>query len=79
MEVLYQKLLNLKDKGVIEIDPRLPDQLTSEATKHRTTKYHSSLPKRLQQAAKNLRTNNDIIVRKADKSQSYVIMNKHNY
>ena len=79
MEVLYQKLLNLRDKGVIEIDPRLPDQLTSEATKHRTTKYHSSLPKRLQQAAKNLRTNNDIIVRKADKSQSYVIMNKYDY
>ena len=79
IEALYQKLLSLKEKGIIEIDPRLPDQLTSEATKHRTSKYHSTIPNRLRLAAKNLKSNQNIVIKKADKSQSYVIMNKDDY
>ena len=79
IEALYQNLLRLEEQNKIEIDPRLPDQLTSEATKHRNVPNHNSLPSHLRQAAKSLRQNKDIVIKRADKSQTYVIMDKEDY
>ena len=79
LEVLYQNLLQLEKKGTISVKPELADQLRSEGTKHRNTKFKSLLTPALKNAAKNLKNNSDIVIRKADKSSTYVVMNKNEY
>ena len=79
IEVLYQNLLNLESKKVITIDPNLADQLRNESTKHRNVKRKTLLTPKLKAAAKTLRENTDIIIRKADKSSMYVILDKEEY
>ena len=76
LEVLYQNLLQLEKKGTISVKPELADQLRSEGTKHRNTKFKSLLTPALKNAAKNLKNNIDIVIRKADRSSAYVVMNK---
>ena len=79
LETLYQSLLQLESKGTISVKPELAIQLRSESTKHRNTKYCSIITPALRDAARNLKTNKDIVIRKADKSSIYVIMNKAEY
>ena len=79
LESLYQNLLQLEPKKMISLKPELADQLRNESTKHRNTKYKSIITQTLREAAHNLRNNNDIAIRKADKSATYVILNKNEY
>ena len=79
IEILYQKLLDLKSKNQIDLKPELEERLRSEGTKHRNPRHNSILTRSLKEAAKNLKNNNDIVIRKADKSSVYVIMNKSEY
>ena len=79
LEALYNNLLNLENKKVIKVHSRLGDLLTSEATKHRNPKYVPSIPHNLREAAKSLRSNEDIVIRKADKSQMYVLLDRKEY
>ena len=79
IETLYQSLLHLEEKKEISIKQELADQLRSESTKHRNTKHHSILTPPLREAAHTLKNNNDIVIRKADKSSVYVILNKNEY
>ena len=79
LEILYQNLVQLEARNVISLKPELTDQLRSEGTKHRNPKYTSVLTPSLRNAAKSLKNNNDIMIRKADKSSTYVIMNKQEY
>ena len=79
LELLYENILKLQDKGKVTVHNNLADQLRAESTKHRNTQNHSVLTAKLKQAAKRLQSNNDIVIRRADKSASYVILDKSDY
>lgn len=79
MEILYENLIQLEKESKISIEPTLPDQLASEANKHRNTKHKPTIPKSLRTAAFNLKNCPDIVIKKADKSSTYVILNKKDY
>ena len=51
----------------------------AEATKDRNQQKKSSLPPHLWQAAKELRENKEVVIRRADKSQIFVILDSHDY
>ena len=79
IESLYQSLLRLEGENAILIKPELADQLRCESTKHRNTQYTSVLTPALRAAANKLKNNKDIVIRKADKSSVYVILNRNEY
>ena len=79
LEILYDNLLKLEQTNKISIDPGLQEQLAAEGTKHRNTYHHSVLTPQLKTAATQLRTNDHIVIRRADKSSIYVILNKDDY
>ena len=79
LEILYQNLLALETKNAITIKPEIVEQLKCESTKHRNTKHNSILTKPLLNAAKALKNNDNIVIRKADKSSTYVILNTEDY
>ena len=79
LEILYQNLQKLETKNEITIKPEIVEQLKCESTKHRNTKHNSILTKPLLNAAKSLKNNENIVIRKADKSSTYVILNKKDY
>ena len=79
LELLYQDICKLRQQNKITVNPDLREQLQAESTKNRGRFAKPSLPPRLKQAAKEIRENKDIIVRRADKAQVYVILNKADY
>ena len=80
LEVLYQNLLNIESKNLISLSTKLADQLRSESTKHRYKNNNNSiLTPQLKAAANHLKNNDKIVIRKADKSSMYVILNKEEY
>ena len=79
LEKLYYSLLNLHSKGEITINQTLTERLRAEGTKHRNLPNKEYIPPRLLEAAKSLRSNPNIVIRKADKSSNYVILNKTDY
>ena len=76
LEVLYKSILKLENDNKIIINPNLKEQLCAEGTKRRTCKRTRLLTPELQQAAKELRENEEIIIRKADKSNIFVNIRK---
>ena len=78
LEVLFQDALKLRAKNKIEIHPDFQDLLIAESTKNRS-RTSASLPPRLQRAARQLRENDNIVIRRADKSAVYVILDKEDY
>ena len=79
LEMLYNNLLTLQKADIIEINPNLKDQLRSESTKRRGKTNSSILTPKLKAAAKSLREDSTIVIRKADKSNMYVIMDRGEY
>ena len=79
LEILYQSLLKLEDQAKVTINPNLADQLKNEGTKNRYKKQNSILTPPLRRAATSLKNNDKIVLRKADKSSVYVILNKEEY
>ena len=79
IECLYQSLLKLQDDDKIEIHHNLPDELRRESNISRYKKSKPILNEKLDNAAKKLRENPNIVIRKADKSQIYVILYKEHY
>ena len=79
LEILYQSLLQLESKNAVRINPDLAEQLRCESTKHRNVKHTSILSKPLKDAAQRLKSNNEIVIRKADKSATYVILDRVDY
>ena len=79
LEVLYNSLLNLQKQNKVTISQGLQEQLMSEGTKHRHSYNKNQIPKHLIEASKKLRENKDIIIRRADKSSIYVILDKNDY
>ena len=67
----------LQKKNFVTVNPSLRDQLRSENTKRRNfgRQQKPILTKELRNAAKELKNDPDIVIRKADKSNMYVILN----
>ena len=63
------------------MNSRLNNLLTAESTKHRNPSNNSQevLTPKLRQAAANLKNNKAIIIRRADKASTYVILNRIDY
>lgn len=79
LELLYQRICKLKAENKITVNPDVQEQLRAESTKNRSGGSKSSLPARLHSAAKDLRNNKNIVVRKADKAQLFVVLSAEEY
>ncbi|XP_043222609.1 uncharacterized protein LOC122381900 [Amphibalanus amphitrite] len=79
VELLYEQICDRHRDGNIEVNPDIQEQLSAESTKTRGTNRSGILTPRLRQAAKQLKDNPDIIIRRADKSSTFVILNRADY
>lgn len=70
------QFLKLVDKKVSKITDSLKPQLVRESSKCRDPSYSSVLSKELQATARELKYDDDIIIRRADKTNSFVILNR---
>ena len=66
-------------QGTIHMNPNLKDLLHAEATKQRDFIKKLPLSKDLIQAVKSLKNHSDILVRRADKYNIFVVLNKTDY
>ena len=79
LEVLYQDVLKLQKEKKVEIHHTLKDRLVGESSKVRGRCKSKLISRALFKAAKELRDDDRIVIRKADKSSVYVILDKENY
>ena len=79
LELLYQDVISLRDQRKINVNPDIKEQLMSESTKNRSRPGRRSLSPRLLRAAKELKDDPNIQIRKADKSNTYVLLDKSEY
>ena len=79
LEVLYQDVLKLQKENKVEVHPSLRDRLVGESAKVRDRCKSKLLTRALFKAAKGLREDDRIAMRRADKSSAYVIMDKEHY
>ena len=79
IEKLFQNILDLNKRNKINVKENLPDLLRAEAIKHRNTNGKSVLTSELRKAANELKNNDAIVVRRADKASYYVILDKSDY
>ena len=79
LELLYQDICNLERREKISVNPDIKPQLLAESTKTRGHQTRPSLPLHLRKAAKELRDRTDIVVRRADKSQLFVVLDSLEY
>ena len=75
LEILYEQLLHLKNNDIVDIEPELQDRLKGAASWFYSKEHSSILTPELRAAAKSLRENPDIVIRRADKASSFVILN----
>ncbi|XP_076037506.1 uncharacterized protein LOC143022964 [Oratosquilla oratoria] len=78
LELLYRNLCNLRKEGKIQLNPDVKEQLQAESIKHRSFGSGPLLTAELQ-AAMELRENKDIVIRRADKTNLFVILNRSDY
>ena len=79
LELLYQDITRIEKDGKVVVSPDLRPQLLAEGTKRRGGGSSSILTPRLRAAAKSLREDDSIVIRKADKTAIYVILDKTEY
>ena len=82
IELLFQQVVELEKKKKVIIKPELKPQLLAEATKNRSNcrnKKHAILTPELREAARKLREDDSIVIRRADKTAIYVILDKKEY
>ena len=68
-----------KESYQVRVDPNLREKLLGESTKKRSNQNSKLLDKKLRKAAKELRDNENIVIRRADKSAIFVILDKDDY
>ena len=78
-EALIDRLLQLQNEGKVDVTHECIDELVGEAGRQRGNYSSRILTKELRDAAKELRSNQDIIVRRGDKAAVYVIMKRSEY
>ena len=69
----------MHNNNLIHIHTNLKDLLRSEAVKQRDYTHSGLIPKHLKAAARSLKTHPDIIVRRADKSNTFVVLDRETY
>ena len=80
LEILYEDILNLQTSKVADVNPNIKEELRAEGTRVRGGREPSKiLTPELRAAAKSLRENEGIVVRRADKSNGYVILDRDDY
>ena len=79
IEILFQNLADMERQGKIRMKNEIADSLRKEGNIIRSNNHSKLLTKKQREACKNLKNNNDIIIRKADKSNIYVILDKATY
>ena len=79
LELLYQNILRLEAKDSISVHPDLKGQLAGEGSRIRGNDCSRLLTKDLREAGKQLKDDPRIVVRRADKASSFVILNKEEY
>ena len=79
MEVLFDSIKKLENNNILTVNPNLKHLLKSESLKQRDYNNSHILSKELRAAARELKNHPDITVRKADKANAFVIVNKTDY
>ena len=79
LELLYENLLNLEKTKIVDLSPDLRYQLRAAGSKFKGRSESNLLTPELKRAAKSLRENPDIVIRRADKSNTFVILNRADY
>ncbi|XP_066988217.1 uncharacterized protein [Macrobrachium rosenbergii] len=79
IEKLIEDIQELEKGRKINISPNLIPELICESGRNRGSAKSKILSKELITAAQELRENKDIVIRKADKTAVYVIMDKTDY
>ena len=78
-EILIDRLLDLQTQQKVLLSPTVIHDLVGESGIDRNVYFSKIVDKRMREAAKSLRDDPSIIIRKADKSSVYVIMNRSQY
>ena len=79
LELLYQQICDHSQAGRINVNPDVQEQLLAEGTKRRGSNKSRLITPRLREAAKELRNNKNLIIRRADKSSVFVLLNRSEY
>ena len=79
LERLYQQILNHKLKGDLDIKDDLEIALLAESKKNTGNNFKPTLSKSKYDAIKQLKNNESVVLRKADKSRNYVILTRQDY
>ena len=79
LEILLEDLQKLQQKGEVALDNELPAALVSESAIQRGSSYSKIIRKEHIEAAKALRNNENISIRRADKAAIFVILPKEEY
>ena len=77
--ILFEDLCKLKDDGKVHLNSNIQQELQTESTRKRHVHNRGILTPALRNAAKELRNNDSIVIRRADKSAIYVILDKETY
>ena len=79
VEVLLDNVFKLENEGKVEVGDSLQHELIAEASKDRGPYRSRIFNKDLREAAKKLRENQGITVRRADKTAAYVLLPTETY
>ena len=74
LEILLDDIQNLASTGKVSVSPDLQSEIIREANVKRGQYNSAIMTPELRSAAKELRNNKDITIRKADKSSTFVIL-----
>ena len=79
LELLYEQICGYHKDGKLQVNPDIQEQLLAEGTRTRGTTKSSIITPRLREAATRLRENQNIVIRRADKSSIFVILDHSDY
>ena len=79
LELLYEQICDHNKAGRIQVNPDVQEQLLAEGTKQRGSDRSRIVTPRLREAARELRNNPDLIIRRADKSSVFVLLDRADY
>ena len=79
IETLIEDIFDLKKQGKIRTTDNLIPELIAEGGKKRGSTKSKVLDQSLREAAKQLKSNEDIVIRRADKASIYVLLSKEEY
>ena len=79
LELLFESINKLANDNKVTFNPDLKEQLKAEGTKRRCYNKSTLLSQRQKEIAKELKENENLIIRKADKSNMFVLLNKADY